>query len=133
MRHPAMMVGSDSSARPIDGPLTAGMPHPRTYGSFVKVIGSYVRDKHVLNLEEAVRKMTSAPAQKLGLTDRGLLRPGMKADLVLFDAATVDTKSDYINPKQFPTGIKKVFVNGVLTASDGEHTGASAGRLLRRS
>lgn len=133
MRHPAMMVGSDSSARPIDGPLTAGMPHPRTYGSFVKVIGSYVRDKHVLNLEEAVRKMTSAPAQKLGLTDRGLLRPGMKADLVLFDAATVDTKSDYINPKQFPTGIKKVFVNGVLTANDGEHTGASAGRLLRRS
>ncbi|QOR36472.1 D-aminoacylase [Clostridium sp. 'deep sea'] len=132
MKHPAMMVGSDTSARPIDGPLTAGMPHPRTYGSFARVLGEYVRDKQVLTLPEAIRKMTSASAFKLGLYDRGLLLPGKKADLVLFDANTVRTDVTYTNPKQFPVGIKKVFVNGVLSVDNSKHTGASAGVVIRR-
>lgn len=132
MQHPAMMVASDTSARPERGPLAAGKPHPRTYGSFVKILSTYVREKKVLTLEQAVRKMTFAPAQRLGLNDRGLLLPGMKADLVIFDADQVGTRSDYIDPKQFPTGIKKVFVNGVLTADQGKHTGAKAGRVLRK-
>ncbi|MFP4456635.1 MAG: N-acyl-D-amino-acid deacylase family protein [Clostridia bacterium] len=130
MKHPLMMVGSDSSARPIDGPFTSGLPHPRTYGSFVTILSTYVRDKGVLTIEEAVRKMTSSSAFRLGLTDRGLILPGMKADLVLFDLENINTESTYTNPIQFPTGIKKVFVNGVLTINEGEHTGEFAGKVL---
>lgn len=132
MQHPAMTVGSDTSARPNEGPFAAGKPHPRTYGSFVKILSHYVREKHVLSLEQAVHKMTFASAQRFGLQDRGLLLPGMKADIVLFDAEKVATESDYINPKQFPVGIDKVFVNGVLTVDSGCHTGAKAGRVLRK-
>lgn len=130
MKHPLMMVGSDSSTRPIDGPFTSGLPHPRTYGSFVTILATYVRDKGVLTLEEAVRKMTSSSAFRLGLTDRGLVLPGMKADLVLFDLKEVNTESTYTHPIQFPSGIKKVFVNGVLTVNEGEHTGEFAGKVL---
>jgi N-acyl-D-amino-acid deacylase len=133
MKHPLMMVGSDSSARPIDGPLTSGLPHPRTFGSFITVLATYVRDKGVITLEEAIRKMTAAPAYRLGLWDRGLILPGNKGDLVLFDLSKIGTKSDYTNPVQFPTGIKKVFVNGILSVDDGEHTGAAAGYLLRKN
>jgi len=130
MQHPLMMVGSDSSARPKDGPFTSGLPHPRTYGSFVTILSTYVRDKGVLTIEEAVRKMTSASAFKLGLTDRGLVLPGMKADLVLFDLDKVNTTSTYTNPIQFPTGIKKVFVNGTLAVNEGKHTNKFAGKVL---
>ncbi len=133
MKHPLMMVGSDSSARPIDGPLTTGLPHPRTFGSFITVLATYVRDKGILTLEEAIRKMTSAPAYRLGLWDRGLILPGNKGDLVLFDLAELGTKSDYTDPVQYPTGIKKVFVNGILSVDNGEHTGAAAGYLLRKN
>lgn len=132
MQHPAMMVGSDSSARPLDGPLTAGIPHPRTYGSFVRVLGEFVRDKKILSLPEAIRKMTSASAFKLGIYDRGLLVPGMKADLVLFNAETVSNNATFTDPKQFPVGIEKVFVNGVLSVDNGKHTGASAGEVIRK-
>lgn len=130
MKHPAMMVGSDSSTRPIDGPLTTGLPHPRTYGSFVTILATYVRDKKVMPLEEAIRKMTSASAFRLGLKDRGLILPGLKADLVLFDLNKVSTKSNYTDPIQFPTGIEKVFVNGALTINKGQHTGEFAGKVL---
>jgi len=130
MKHPLMMVGSDSSARPIDGPFTSGLPHPRTYGSFVTILSTYVREKGVLTLEEAIRKMTSSSAFKLGLTDRGLIVPGMKADLVLFNLDEVSTKSTYTDPIQFPTGIEKVFVNGTLAVDNGKHTNKFAGKVL---
>ena len=104
MRHPAGMVGSDSSASHIEGPLAVGKPHPRAFGTFVRVLGRYVREKKVITLEEAVRRMTSAPAQKLRLMDRGLLRPGMKADIVVFDPDTVADTATYEKPYSYAVG-----------------------------
>jgi N-acyl-D-aspartate/D-glutamate deacylase len=132
LRHPAGMVGSDSSSSAVDGPLAAGKPHPRSYGTFARVLGHYARDKGVLPLQEAVRKMTSAPAQRLRLWERGLIRPGMKADLVVFDPETVGDKATYLDPFQYAEGIKLVVVNGRITVQDGRHTGEKAGRVLRR-
>lgn len=132
MRHVAGMVGSDSSAVPASGPLAVGKPHPRSFGTFVRVLGHYVREKKVISLEEAVRKMTMAPAQKMRLYDRGLLRPGMKADLVMFDPDSVTDKATYMEPRQFPAGIHAVFVNGKLTVKDGKHLGVMNGRVLRK-
>lgn len=131
MRHPAVMIGSDSSALATEGPLFKGKPHPRSFGTFVRVLGRYTREENVLTLEEAIRKMTAAPAQKLGLTDRGLLRPGHKADIVVFDPNTVADKATYADPFQYPTGILHVFVNGTPTIAQGEHLGARAGRILK--
>jgi N-acyl-D-amino-acid deacylase len=128
MRHPLVMIGSDSSAIAIDG---KGKPHPRTFGTFVRVLGHYVREKKVITLQEAVRKMTSMPAQKMKLFDRGLLRPGMKADIVVFNPDTVADNSTYKDPCHFPTGIEHVFVNGKWTIKNGEHTGAKAGYICR--
>lgn len=133
MRHPAVMVGSDSSAISAEGPLFKGRPHPRSSGTFVRVLGHYVREKKVLPLEEAIRKMTSAPAQKLGLTDRGLLRPGFKADIVVFNPGTIGDASTYADPFQYATGIEHVFVNGAHTIMCGEHMGAKAGQVLKHS
>lgn len=132
MRHPAGMVGSDSGAVPASGPLAVGKPHPRSFGTFARVLGHYVREKKVISLEEAIRKMTMAPAQKMRLYDRGLLRPGMKADLVMFDPDTVADKATYMEPRQFPVGIHAVFVNGKLTVKDGRHLDAMNGRVLRK-
>lgn len=132
MQHPLQMVGSDSSGVGITGPLARGKAHPRGFGSFVKVLGHFARDRKLFSQEEAVRKMTSAPALRVGMNDRGFLRPGYKADMVLFDPATVDAQGDYINPSQYPVGICKVWVNGVLTVDGDEHTGAKAGKMLRR-
>ncbi len=132
MRHPAMMVGSDSGASAAEGILAQGKPHPRTFGTFVRVLGHYARDKKTITLEEAVRKMTSAPAARLGLHDRGLIKVGMKADLVVFDPDNVKDQATYANPLQYPVGIKTVVVNGRVTVQDGEHTGALAGTVLRR-
>jgi N-acyl-D-amino-acid deacylase len=132
MRHPAGMIGSDSSVGSVDGPLRAGKPHPRGFGTFVRVLGHYVREKRTITLEEAVRKMTSAPAAKLRLPDRGILRPGMKADIVVFDADTVADKATYVDPFQYPVGIELVTVNGSITVRAGAHTGEKAGRVLRR-
>jgi N-acyl-D-amino-acid deacylase len=131
MKHPLMMVGSDSSGVGVTGPLSRGKSHPRGFGSFVKVLGLYARDKRLFTQEEAVRKMTSAPALRVGLKDRGFIRPGMKADFVLFDPKTVNARGDYVNPSQFPIGIHKVWVNGVLTIDEEEHTGAKAGIMLK--
>ncbi|MDP2873158.1 MAG: D-aminoacylase [Bacillota bacterium] len=131
MRHPAVMIGSDSSAIAAEGPLSLGKPHPRAFGTFVRVLGHYVREKQTISLQEAVRKMTSLPAQKLGLYDRGLLRPGMKADVVVFDPETVADRATYTDPWQYPAGIRHVFVNGRHTISDGEHLGTMGGAVLR--
>ncbi|MCL2498434.1 MAG: amidohydrolase family protein, partial [Symbiobacteriaceae bacterium] len=131
MQHPLMMVGSDSSGVGVTGRLARGKTHPRTFGTFVKVLGEYARDRGLFSQEEAVRKMTSAPARRVCLHDRGYIRPGMKADLVLFDPEKVNSQGDYVNPSQYPVGVHKVWVNGVLTINEGEHTGALAGKVLK--
>jgi len=125
VRHPVGMVGSDST-------FLGDKPSPRTYGSFPRILGQYVRDERLLSLEEAVRKMTSAPAARLGLTDRGLLRSGYAADLVVFDAPRVRSNATYDDPRRFPDGIEYVAVNGHLVVDAGIHTGALPGRALRR-
>ena len=132
MAHPAVMIGSDSSAVATEGPLARGKPHPRAFGTFSRVLGHYVRDRKTLSLSEAVMKMTSMPAQKLGLVDRGILRPGMKADLVIFDADAVGDCATYNDPFQYTVGVEGVFVNGCETVRGGEHLGTKAGRVLRR-
>jgi N-acyl-D-amino-acid deacylase len=122
--HPAGMVGTDST-------FIGLKPSPRTYGSFPRILGQFVRDDRRLSLEEAVRKMTSAPAARLGLRDRGLLREGYVADLVIFDPARVRSNATYDDPRQFPDGIEYVAVNGTLVVDGGRHTGALPGRALR--
>jgi len=115
-----------------DGPLGEGIPHPRWYGTFPRILGKYVREDKVLTLEDAVRKMTSFNAEKLGITDRGTIEPGMKADLAVFDPALVLDRATFENPHQFPVGIDYVVVNGVVTLTKGEYTGARSGRILRK-
>jgi N-acyl-D-aspartate/D-glutamate deacylase len=129
MQQPWVGIGSDGAAV---NPSMAfmGRPHPRFYGTFPRVLGVYVREKQVLTLPDAVRKMTSLPAQIIGLTDRGLLRPGMAADIVLFDAQTVKDRATFEDPSQYPVGIPYVIVNGVVVIDSGEHTGAKPGRVL---
>jgi N-acyl-D-amino-acid deacylase len=124
LKHPAQMVGSD-------GLLTGDKPNPRTYGTFPFILGQLVREERLLPLEDAVRKMTSAPAQRLGLKDRGTLRDGMKADIVVFNPDTVRAMATFEEPKQPPVGIEHVLVNGCLVIDGGKHTGALPGRALR--
>jgi N-acyl-D-amino-acid deacylase len=124
-RHPAGMVGTDST-------FIGAKPSPRTYGSYPRVLGEFVREDHWLGLEEAVRRMTSAPADRLGLRDRGRLADGLKADVVVFDPETVRSNATYDEPRHFPDGIEHVIVNGVPVVDKGEHTGALPGRVLRR-
>lgn len=127
LRHPATMVASDGEV-PIFGKSS---PHPRSYGTFARVLGRYVRERRVLSLEEAIRKMTSLPAGRVGLMDRGIIRPGMKADLVVFDPATVNDTATFTNPHQYAVGVSHVFVNGVAVVDEGKVTGARPGRVLR--
>lgn len=131
MKHPATMVASDAAP----GVPTFGrnVPHPRAYGTFARVLGLYVREKQVLTLEEAVRKMSGFPARRMGIMDRGLIRPGMKADLVVFDAATVKDMATFEKPHQYAVGVSTVLVNGQLALADGRMTGARAGRVLKRN
>lgn len=125
LRHPVGMVGTDST-------FLGDKPSPRTYGSFPRILGQFVRDEQLLSLEEAVRKMTSAPAARLGIPDRGLLRDGYAADLVVFDAARVRSNATYDEPRRYPDGIEYVAVNGQLVVDGGAHTGVLPGRALRR-
>lgn len=131
MSQPWCSIGSDGLAHAIDGPLRRGRPHPRSFGTFPRVLGVYVREKHLLKLEDAVRKMTSLNAEKIGLKDRGALKAGAFADLAIFDADRVIDKATYLDPFQYPVGIEVVVVNGVVTIDHGRHTGARAGRVLR--
>ncbi len=131
MKHPATMIASDASpGMPIFG---KDAPHPRAYGTFARVLGVYVREKHVLTLEEAVRKMSGFPAQRLGLTDRGIIRPGLKADVVVFDATTIIDKATFEKPHQYAVGVDAVVVNGRVTLGAGRMTGERAGRALRKN
>jgi len=124
IQHPVGMVGTDST-------FLGDKPSPRTYGSFPRILGQFVRDEGLLSLEEAVRKMTGAAAARLGLTDRGLLRDGFHADLVVFDPARVRSNATYDQPRRYPDGIQHVVVNGQLVVDAGRHTGALPGRALR--
>jgi N-acyl-D-aspartate/D-glutamate deacylase len=133
LRKPYVMIGSDSGCRAHYGPLSSGRPHPRTFGSFVRVLGRYARDERLLDLATAIRKMTSDPCRRAGIHDRGELRPGYKADLVLFDPDRVRDGASYENPICYPEGIHTVLVNGVVTVEAGQHTGARAGQIVRRS
>ena len=122
--HPVGMVGTDST-------FVGAKPSPRTYGSFPRILGQFVRDEALLSLEEAVRKMTSAPAARLGLRERGTLREGGLADVVVFDPATVRSTATYDEPRNYPIGIETVIVNGTLVVDSGGHTGATPGRGVR--
>jgi N-acyl-D-amino-acid deacylase len=123
--HPVGMVGTDST-------FLGDKPSPRTYGSFPRILGQFVRDEALLSLEEAVRKMTSAPAARLGLRDRGVIRDGAVADLVVFDPATIRSTATFDEPRSYPVGIEQVIVAGTLVVADGAHTGATPGLGLRR-
>ncbi len=125
MSHPYGMVASDAI-------VFGEHPSPRTYGCFPRVLGDFVRKERYLSLEDAVRRMTSFPAQRLGLPDRGLLRDGFKADIVIFDPETVGARATREEPRQYPAGIDHVIVNGQLVIDGGENTGALPGRALRR-
>jgi N-acyl-D-amino-acid deacylase len=131
MRHPLMMVGSDSTSMVIGGKSAEGKPHPRTYGTFVRILGQYVRDEGVLPLTEAIAKMTSRPAARLGLADRGTIAVGKKADLVLFSAERVRETATFQEPHQYAEGVDVVVLNGRVVVEGGEHTGTLAGRVLR--
>ena len=122
--HPVGMVGTDST-------FLGEKPGPRTYGSFPRILGQFVRDDALLSLEEAIRKMTSAPAARLGLRDRGVIQEGAVADLVVFDPATVRSTATYDEPRSYPIGIDHVIVAGTPVVLDGAHTGATPGRGLR--
>jgi N-acyl-D-amino-acid deacylase len=124
-RHPVAMVGTDST-------FVGAKPSPRSYGSYPRILGQFVRDEALLTLEDAVRRMTGAPARRLGLTDRGILRDGAAADITIFDPARVRSNATYDEPRRYPDGIEYVIVNGILVVDGGEHTGATPGRALRR-
>jgi len=124
LRHPIGMVGTDST-------FLGAKPSPRTYGSYPRILGQFVREEALLSLEEAIRRMTSAPADRLGLRERGRLADGLAADIVVFDPARVRANATYEEPRQFPTGIEWVIVNGSIVVEQGRHTGALPGRSLR--
>ncbi|HWN93175.1 MAG TPA: amidohydrolase family protein, partial [Verrucomicrobiae bacterium] len=129
--HPRVMIGSDGSSLATSGPMADGKPHPRSYGTFPRVLGRYARDERVLPLETAVHKMTGLPAARLGLGDRGVIRPGAKADIVAFSREGVRDLATYEDPHRYAAGISHVLVNGRTVIKDGEHTGSLPGRVLR--
>jgi N-acyl-D-aspartate/D-glutamate deacylase len=133
MKQPWCSIGSDGSAYATEGPLKRGNPHPRNFGTFPRVLGVYVRERGLLTLEDAVRKMTSLNAAKLGIRDRGLLRAGDFADVTIFNPETVIDKSTYTAPFAYGEGIECVIVNGKVVLDRGKHTDAMPGRSLRHT
>ncbi len=130
--HPHMMIGTDGLGLAAQGPLAKGKPHPRNFGTFARVLGHYVREEKVLSLTEAVHKMTGLAAQKLRLSDRGLIKPGLAADVVVFDPHKVADVATYEEPHRYPSGIDHVIINGRSVVMNGVHTGARPGLVLRR-
>jgi len=126
------MIGSDASSVAPYGALGEGKPHPRAYGTYARVLGRYVREQGVLTWEGALHKMTGQPAARLGLKERGLLRPGQWADVVVFDPVLVQDEATYVDPHRYASGIDHVLVNGVPVIGGGDHSGALPGRVLRR-
>jgi N-acyl-D-amino-acid deacylase len=126
LKYPFTMIGSDGEI-PEFG---VGAPHPRSYGTFARVLGRYVRERHTLTLEDAVHRMSGLPATRLKLYDRGLLRPGMKADVVVFDAETVADKAEFAKPHQYAAGFQDVVINGKPVIAGGELTAERPGSVL---
>jgi len=131
LAHRLVSIGTDSGAKAEDGPLAGTKSHPRGWGSFARILGKYVREEKLLTLEDAIRKMTSRPAARVGLLDRGLLRPGMAADVTVFDPATIHDVATFEDPNHYSVGVQYVSVNGTLVVSDGRITSARPGRPLR--
>ena len=130
IRLPWVSFASDASSIANEGVFLKSAAHPRAYGSFARVLGKYVRDEHVLTLPEAIRKLAALPAANLGLDRRGLIKPGMYADIVVFDPAAIADRATFEQPHQYAVGVRHVFVNGVQVLKDGEHTGRTPGRAL---
>jgi N-acyl-D-aspartate/D-glutamate deacylase len=130
MRLPWVSFCTDEDAYKPTGLMSKRNPHPRAYGTFPRVLGKFVREEGVMSLEEAVRKMSAFPADRLGLNDRGRIKKDLAADIVIFEPKTVIDKATYTNPHQFPKGINYVIVNGKIVVKEGQHTGAKPGRAL---
>ncbi len=131
MKSPFVSFCTDTGARATDGPLAGAKSHPRGWGSYPRILGRYVREQKVLSLEKAVEKMTSMPAKRVGLIDRGLLREGMFADITIFNPQTVIDRATFEAPNQYPGGVPYVIVNGQLSVDEGKRTAALAGKPLR--
>ena len=131
LAHPLVSIDTDSGARAEDGPLAGSKSHPRAWGTFARILGKYVREEGLLTLEEAVRKMTSRPAARVGLQDRGILRPQFFADVTVFDPATIRDVATFEDPNHYSVGVRHVFVNGEAVVRDGRITDARPGRPLR--
>jgi N-acyl-D-aspartate/D-glutamate deacylase len=130
--HPSLMIGSDSIPLFEGEGDKPGKPHPRTYGTFPRVLGEYARDRGLISMETAVHKMTGMPAQRLRLKDRGLLREGYAADVTVFDPRAVRDASTFPDPHRYPEGIPYVIVNGAVVVDQGRMSSARAGRIIRR-
>ena len=128
---PWVSFDSDASSLAPEGPFLKSNPHPRAYGNFARLFAKYVRDEKIISVEEAVRRLTSLPAENLRIQSRGKLAPGYFADVVVFDPATVQDHATFEKPHQYSTGVQHVFVNGTQVLRDGAHTGAKPGRVVR--
>jgi dihydroorotase/N-acyl-D-amino-acid deacylase len=131
LSHPLISIGTDSGAKAEDGPLSESKSHPRAWGSFARILGKYVREEKLLPLEEAIRRFTSRPAARVGLADRGLLRPGLKADITVFDPARIRDVSTFNDPTHYSEGVQYVLVNGKAVVSGGRITNERPGEALR--
>ena len=131
LAHPLIAIGTDSEGRAEDGPLAGTSSHPRGWGSFPRFLGHYVRDEHLVPLEEAVRRVTSRPAARVGLHDRGVLKPGLAADITIFDPATIRDVATFESPNHYSVGVRYMLVNGRAVLSDGHMTSERPGRVLR--
>ena len=131
LAHPMISIGTDSGARAEDGPFAASKSHPRAWGSFPRVLGKYVREEKLITLEDAIRRFTSRPAARVGIADRGLLRPGFKADITIFNADTIIDRSTFEDPTHYSQGVEHVFVNGKAVVSGGKITDARPGEPVR--
>jgi N-acyl-D-amino-acid deacylase len=132
LRVPWVMIGSDGASLVPQGEMGKGKRHPRSYGTFPRFLGRYVREEGLLTWQEAVRKATALPAEKLGLRDRGQLKAGKRADIVLLDPQRIADRATFTEPYQYPEGIEYVLVNGQIVIGGGEHTGALPGEVLER-
>jgi N-acyl-D-amino-acid deacylase len=126
-----MSFGSDAAAPSAEGVFLLSQDHPRAYGNVARLLGKYVRDEQATTLQDAVRRLTHLPVTNMGIKDRGLLKPGYFADVVVFDPKTISDRATFDKPAQYATGVAQVFVNGVQVLKDGEPTGAPAGRFVK--
>jgi len=133
LSHPLVGIGADSEAVAPYGPLSQGKPHPRTYGTFPRALGKYVREEKIVPLEEMIRKMTAMPAGQMGFVRRGMLKVGWAADVCVFDPDRIIDKATFKEPAVYPEGMEKVIINGQLVVDGGEHTGRLPGKVLRKN